>query len=259
MLKSILLSFLIAFETTEGFAAAKQAPQDPIAISQTDMNRLIQETKESVQKSSSNDPEVMKNFDEIINAWKTYYLEEKREASQLQVLLEAFTFSAMKHQEKAKNRNTSSSILHTLRTVQILWNEGKVREVHPQIVALLHNILEATPNTPEEIEEIFGPSITRLTEEYEDTALEDKHAEEKEHALDLLSKASLEVKLVKLADRIDYVRSNANNNSLAWQNSRLQKFTWDMQLVHALKGTNPALELILEEAYIVQLDSKPSN
>ena len=114
--------------------------------------------------------------------------------------------------------------------------------------ALLHDTVEDTETTPEELEREFGPLIREIVLEVtDDTRL--TRAERKQ--LQVLHAPGLtrEAKLVKLADKICNLRDIASNPPANWDLERRQQyFVWAGQVVDGVRGTHERLEALFDEA-----------
>ena len=95
-------------------------------------------------------------------------------------------------------------IIHPMEVWQILRNNNCSVEV--QIAGLLHDTLEDTNTTPEEIQSLFGADILALVQ----TESEDKSKtwkERKQHTIDALAHDSIETMQVCCADKLSNCRA----------------------------------------------------
>ena len=115
--------------------------------------------------------------------------------------------------------------------------------------ALLHDTIEDTDTTDEELRREFGGRIAAIVAEVtDDTALPkaDRKRLQIEHAPHL----SREAKLVKLADKICNLRDVAVRPPASWDLARRREyFDWAKRVVDGLRGTHPALEAAFDAAY----------
>ena len=73
------------------------------------------------------------------------------------VLLEALRFSADKHRDqRRKDRGASPYINHPIAVAHVLATVGGVNDLTTLLGAVLHDTLEDTDTTPEELEEGVG-------------------------------------------------------------------------------------------------------
>jgi guanosine-3',5'-bis(diphosphate) 3'-pyrophosphohydrolase len=165
-------------------------------------------------------------------------------------VLDALEFAAHKHRDqRRKNLEASPYINHPIGLANILWNEGGVEKPEVIAAALLHDTIEDTDTTPEELRERFGARVAAIVEEVTDDKTLEK-IERKQlqvsHAPDL----SREAKLVKLADKISNLRDMAASPPATWPLSRQREyFDWAKQVVDGLRGVHPSLEKLFDEAY----------
>lgn len=81
-------------------------------------------------------------------------------------ILRAAAFASEKHsKQRRKDADASPYINHPLGLANILANEGDVTEVSVLAAALLHDTVEDTETTIEEIEENFGSDIAKIVAE----------------------------------------------------------------------------------------------
>ena len=169
--------------------------------------------------------------------------------SDLQILVKAMAFSAHKHRDqRRKDPEASPYINHPIALVDILVNEGAVMDVSVLAGALLHDTIEDTETTPQELEENFGPIIRRIVEEVTDDKGLEK-TERKRLQIEHAPHISDQAKLVKLADKISNLRDVAGCPPANWSLERRREyFDWARQVVDGLRGVHPKLESVFDHA-----------
>jgi len=158
-------------------------------------------------------------------------------------LLKAIHFAADKHRDqRRKDEEASPYINHPIEVAEVLARVGGVTDLVTLQAAILHDTIEDTNTTPEELEAAFGPEVRRVVEEVtDDTKLPkaDRKRLQIEHAAHLSERA----KLVKLGDKIANVRSVTQTPPAKWPLVRRQEYLdWTEQVIGGLQGCNPALE-----------------
>lgn len=114
--------------------------------------------------------------------------------------------------------------------------------------AVLHDTVEDTETTPEELERHFGPAVRALVGEVTDDKKLPK-AERKRLQVEHASSASHGAKLVKLADKICNVRDVTDDPPADWPvERRLEYVAWAEAVVAGCRGTNAALERLFDES-----------
>lgn len=167
---------------------------------------------------------------------------------QFEKLLEAATFSAEKHLlQVRKDAEATPYIIHPLGVAELLWDTGRIRSTNVLIAALLHDTLEDTETTEEEIEERFGPRVLYTVKEVtNDPALSSE--ENKQRQVDHASLMTLDGQLVKLADRLYNVRDTNISPPPSWTEEKCESYRlWGKKLLKAFGGANRALEKALEK------------
>jgi guanosine-3',5'-bis(diphosphate) 3'-pyrophosphohydrolase len=165
------------------------------------------------------------------------------------LLLEAVAFAAEKHRhQRRKDAAASPYINHPIALASLLKREG-VDDVAVLCAALLHDTIEDTRTTPDELRVAFGEIITSVVLEVTDDKNLDK-AERKllqvRHAHALSERA----KLVKLADKICNVFDIVAAPPADWTLERKQAYLkWAKDVVDGLRGAHPALEAIFDDVH----------
>jgi (p)ppGpp synthase/HD superfamily hydrolase len=119
---------------------------------------------------------------------------------------EAIVFAARKHAGQVRKGADTPYFSHPAEVMQILTANGCPERVI--IAGILHDTLEDTAATPEEIRSLFGEDVLRIVQaESEDKSKTWK--ERKQAAIDRLAGDSLEARLVCCADKLSNLRSMA--------------------------------------------------
>ena len=178
----------------------------------------------------------------------------KRNTSRIAAaLLKSATFAARKHRDqRRKDEGASPYINHPIEVAEILARIGGVDEVSVLQAALLHDTVEDTQTSADEIEREFGSAVRKLVEEVTDDKTLPK-AERKRLQIEHAPRLSARAKLIKLADKICNVRDVMYTPPKSWdQRRRVEYFDWAAKVVAGCRGTNLPLErhfdTLLQEA-----------
>jgi guanosine-3',5'-bis(diphosphate) 3'-pyrophosphohydrolase len=165
-------------------------------------------------------------------------------------ILSALQFAAFKHRDqRRKDHAASPYINHPIALANVLWREGGVHDAGVICAALLHDTIEDTQTTADEIRQAFGARIARIVLEVTDDKLLPK-AERKRRQIEHAPRLSRAAKLVKLADKICNLRDVAQSPPPTWSlRRRRQYFDWAKKVIAGLRGTNPRLEKAFDSAY----------
>jgi GTP diphosphokinase / guanosine-3',5'-bis(diphosphate) 3'-diphosphatase len=169
------------------------------------------------------------------------------------LLIDALAFAAFKHRDqRRKDAAASPYINHPIALAQVLAVEAGIQDEKVLIAAILHDTVEDTETTPEELQERFGRKIASIVAEVTDDKALAK-SERKQLQIEHASSLSKRARLVKLADKICNVRDVANAPPKGWPLRRQREyFEWAKRVVDRLRGTNRKLEALFDEAYALR-------
>lgn len=161
-------------------------------------------------------------------------------------LLLALTFAAGKHQnQRRKGRDKLPYVNHLIRVTDTLWRAGGVRDVPTLVAALLHDTLEDTETTADELEALFGAEVLAVVQEVTDDKSLPKEAR-KQAQIEHAPHISTPAKFIKLADKIDNV-TDITRDPPDWPHARRVAYLdWAEAVVAGLRGVNAALETQFE-------------
>lgn len=171
-------------------------------------------------------------------------------ASDLALVLRASAFAAHKHRnQRRKDVDASPYINHPLTLANVLANEGGVADSATLCAALLHDTVEDTDTTADELLREFGTEICGVVLEVTDDRTLPK-AERKRLQIEHAAVISDRAKLVKLADKISNLRDVATSPPAGWPLERRREyFDWAKAVVDRLRGVHPGLEAVFDSAY----------
>ena len=160
-----------------------------------------------------------------------------------QLLLQAAYFAAHKHRnQRRKDEEKTPYINHPISVAKIISEIGKIEDPEVLAAALLHDTLEDTETTPEELVENFGDRVCRLVQEVTDDKDLDKPIRKQlqiEHAKELSEGASL----IKLGDKISNVTDITKTPPTNWDSMRrLEYFEWAEKVINNCPRINTPLE-----------------
>ncbi|HHB91944.1 MAG TPA: bifunctional (p)ppGpp synthetase/guanosine-3',5'-bis(diphosphate) 3'-pyrophosphohydrolase [Thioploca sp.] len=164
-------------------------------------------------------------------------------SEEIGLLLEALQFAAIKHRhQRRKNSEAVPYINHPIEVAITLWQVGGIREITTLMAALLHDTLEDTDASAQEILAQFGDKVLHLVQEVTD----DKNLSKQQRKLKQIETApnkSIAAKQIKLADKICNIYDVAHSPPRNWSLERRQEYLdWTMKVIAGLRGTNSALE-----------------
>ncbi len=173
----------------------------------------------------------------------SYETNNSTENNGLDLVLKAANFAAKRHRDqRRKDPEQTPYINHPIGVAHIIQTEGKVCDPVVLAAALLHDTVEDTKTTLEELRETFGDEVASVVAEVtDDKRLPRK--ERKQKQIDSAPNKSHRAKLVKLADKLYNLRDLERARPIGWSRERVSEyFGWATQVVEGLRGTNKAIE-----------------
>ena len=173
------------------------------------------------------------------------------ENNDLKLVIKALAFAADKHRnQRRKNVEASPYINHPISLADILCDEAQVNDINVLCAALLHDTVEDTEATAEELTAKFGQQISDIVMDVtDDKTIEDKQRRKQlqvEHAAHISDPA----KLIKMADKISNLRDIANDPPANWSLERRREyFDWAKRVIDQLRDVHPSLEALFDQAY----------
>ncbi len=158
-------------------------------------------------------------------------------------LTKALAFAAERHRDQRRKDSVASPYInHPIALLQLLMVEAEVADPEVLIAALLHDTLEDTATSPDELAQRFGPEIRNLVLELTDDKSLPK-AERKQRRIECAARLSPKARLVLLADKICNLRDLATSPPPDWDLERRRAyFDWAAAVVAPIRGSHPRLE-----------------
>ena len=165
----------------------------------------------------------------------------RRESDALSRVLHAAVYSAHAHRDqRRKSPSAEPYFNHPLRVAAHLASVGAPEK--SILAALLHDVVEDTDTTLDEIEDEFGREIAHIVDEVSDDKALPKD-ERKRLQIERAPHISTYAKYVKIADKLDNLSDLTTSSPVGWQPLRVKKyFEWAEQVLNNLRGTHRELE-----------------
>ena len=166
------------------------------------------------------------------------------------LILRAAAFAADRHREqRLKGADESPYINHPFAVASVLCDEGGVDDAELLAAALLHDTIEDTATTQDELRKAFGPRIAKIVAEVTDDKNLSK-SERKRAQLDHAAEVSPEAKQLKIADKLCNLRDILASPPSNWPGFRKQQyFEWAKQVVDQVRDANPSLAAKFDAEY----------
>jgi GTP diphosphokinase / guanosine-3',5'-bis(diphosphate) 3'-diphosphatase len=177
----------------------------------------------------------------------------------LNKLLEAASYAARQHTgQERKGERAEPYINHPLEVANLLASVGRVEDMDILIAAILHDTVEDTGTTTEELNAKFGSRVTGFVLEVTDDKTLSK-TERKQKQIEHAPHLTPEAKQIKLADKISNITDITNSPPANWNTERRREYVeWGVNVVAGLRGVNEPLENYFDEVVEKAMEAIPS-
>ncbi|KAM0755875.1 guanosine-3',5'-bis 3'-pyrophosphohydrolase MESH1-like protein [Meredithblackwellia eburnea MCA 4105] len=165
-------------------------------------------------------------------------------------VLQAATFAAQKHTEqRRKNKAQTPYINHPIIVSTLIAESGVPVSVETLQAAILHDTVEDTDTTLEEVEKVFGKTVRDLVDQVSDDKTLPKLAR-KQAQIEHAPHVSESAKHIKLADKLANLTDLTTDVPVGWTVERVQEyFEWAKKVTDGCKSANPPLAAKLDLLY----------
>ena len=165
-------------------------------------------------------------------------------------LTQAADYAARQHiAQRRKGERAEPYINHLTEVAALLAEATDGSDVVLLMGGLLHDTLEDTDATYEDLEERFGSDVAALVAEVTDDKSLPKE-ERKRLQIEKTAGKSQRAKLLKLADKTSNLRGLVASPPKGWPPARLRDYVvWAHDVVRSCRGLNPQLEAAFDAAH----------
>lgn len=162
-------------------------------------------------------------------------------------LLDALDFAARAHTgQTRKGAAGEPYVNHVIDVVARLARSPRT-DADTLVAAVLHDVVEDTDRTIEEVRSRFGDAVAAMVAEVTDDKSLPKE-ERKRRQVEAAPGKSGGAKRIKLADKASNLAALADSPPHWWDKGRKQAYVqWARDVVAGLRGVDPALEVAFDE------------
>ena len=163
-------------------------------------------------------------------------------------LTRAYHFAAQKHVDQRRKGAAAEPYMNHLTEVAELVARATSGDLDVVIAAILHDTVEDTDTTIDELRVAFGSRIADLTAEVTDDKSLPKQIR-KELQIEHAAHASWGAQVIKLADKTSNLRSLISSPPPDWSRARCDEYVdWARRVVAGCRGANVWLAEQFDEA-----------
>lgn len=143
------------------------------------------------------------------------------------MLIKALTFAQSKHKgQNQKGIENAPIINHVIEVTGIIRMHCKSPDLNLFSAALLHDTLEKSDTSHDDLKNIFSPSIADLVLEVSDDP-KLSETERKNKQIETASKLSIDAASIRIADKIQNIQFLSSTEKLDWsQEKKFEYFEW---------------------------------
>lgn len=245
-MKNFIVPVIAALSLSASSISAEETPKmickDDVCTLPTTA-QSIQETRKKVSELVHNDAVTMKNFDLFAKSVEEAFQKEKSiTESQVQEICAGVEFAAEKHKlQTRKNKEKTPYVSHPIGVATNLMTVGGVRDAAVIIGALLHDTVEDTQTTFEEIEGKFGKKVAGYVREVTDDKSLAKEVRKRQQVINAAHKSEGAAQ-IKLADKLYNLNDLFNNPPSEWTQARIDLYyEWAQSVIDRLPKANDKL------------------
>jgi (p)ppGpp synthase/HD superfamily hydrolase len=175
---------------------------------------------------------------------------ESISAAPVQRILAAAMFAAEKHApQKRKGAAAEPYINHLIEVAHLIAGSSERLDTNLVMAGFLHDTIEDTGTTEEELERAFGSDISALVVEVTDDKSLPKEVR-KALQVENAPHKSVRAQVIKLADKISNLRAILASPPVTWSEERKREYiAWAHRVVSALSAPNPILKAEFDRTY----------
>lgn len=165
------------------------------------------------------------------------------------LFIDALKFASEKHiHQRKKGCDSLPYINHPIQVAHLLIHAGETDD-ELLIAAILHDILEDTETTEQELLSIFGSRVTNMVVELTDD-ISISYDDRKRMQIKKAPNLSADAKKIKIADKIANIQ-DLLRYEFTWSHRRKQQYLdWSRKVILACRGISPQLEQQFDEVLL---------
>lgn len=217
-----------------------------------EITQLMNESQALICTTTKNHPVVMQGYERFESHLVQGLSDGKFSLQDIHNIIKALNFAAEKHKiQTRKDAAKTPYIIHPMGVADSIMMIGNVYDAHILMGALLHDTVEDTNTTFEELNQTFGTTIEAYIREVTDDKSIPK-IERKRMQVVHAPAASAGATVIKLADKLYNLNDIIQNPPPYWPIERRNEyFRWAQEVINGLPPINDALKKAIFDAVAV--------
>ncbi len=210
-----------------------------------------QEASEALTKWARADQDVLQQFDlfsaSLLQGVSSRLIREEDAG----VVFDALIFGAEKHKAQVRsNLKKTPYIIHPIEVADFVMRIGKVYDKNVLSAALLHDVMDETGTTYEEIENRYGKIVSQYVQEMT-VKKELTLKEQKKYQIIQAFHQTPSVAVIKLSDKLSNLKTLAQTPPASWSRDRIdQYFQWAQSVIENLPEANSFLKQAVKDVIL---------
>ncbi len=224
-----------------------QAPQVQILEKKTEVvsqyPQKEQEVKIAIEKWTKSNQAVLDQFDLFSRSLKIGISNREISEKDAEIVLGAVVFAAKKHKDQVKSDGQKTPyIIHPIEVADFVMRVGHVYSQEVLIAALLHDVMDETGATYEEISHLYGSQVVSYVQEMTSKKEVSLKAQKKEQIMSAFNQTP-SVAIIKLSDKLSNLVTLSKTPPSSWSRDRIDLyFQWAQSVIENLPEANLLLK-----------------
>lgn len=207
-----------------------------------------QEVLVALQKWAKADQDVLQQFDLFLASLQEGIASHKISKQDAEFVLDALMFGAEKHKGQARvDQKKTPYIIHPIEVADFVMRIGKVYDKEILVASLLHDVLDDTGTTYEELSKCYGNTVAQYVQEMTSKKGLTLKEQKKLQIIQAFHQTP-SVAIIKLSDKLSNLGALASAPPSAWTRDRIdQYFQWAQSVIENLPEANPLLKKAVKD------------
>lgn len=215
------------------------------------LTKKKQEASEALTKWARADEDVLQQFDLFSASLMQGVSSRSIREEDAGAVFDALVFGAEKHKAQVRsNLKKTPYIIHPMEVADFVMRIGKVYDKNVLMAALLHDVMDETGATYEEIENLYGKTVSQYVQEMtvkKDLTLK----EQKKYQIIQAFHQTPSVAIIKLSDKLSNLKTLAQTPPASWSRDRIdQYFQWAQSVIENLPEANSFLKQAVRDVIL---------